>query len=119
MVDDDRDVTLIPSNADAGLRVAVLPVDDRSFLTVEVLDASGYDGHLAAGGVTVHRVELGADALPMRVEPLVGGPHAVELLAPGAEFSADGWTMHVVDDSGRVGFRALAVTPARAVYVAA
>ena len=46
------------STADAGTRLLVLPVDDTTFLTVELLDDAGYDDHLDHDGVAVHRVRF-------------------------------------------------------------
>ena len=43
-----------PSNGPSGTRLAVVPLDDHRFLTVELLTAEGFDDHLPASGVAVH-----------------------------------------------------------------
>jgi len=86
-------VTLAPSAGTEGVRVLVLPVDDLSFLTVELLPATGLDAHLPhGGGVAVHLVALGADGIA--ITPLAGAP-ADSLLAEGATWRGYGWRVSV------------------------
>ena len=54
-------VTLAPSSGLTSPRMAVVGLDDHSFLTVELLAAEGFDDHLPATGVAVHLIE-GNDA---------------------------------------------------------
>ncbi len=93
-------VTLVPSTGDSGSRLLLLPVDDETLLTVEYLVADGFDAHLPAGGVAVHRVRV-RDGVVQPLEPLVGAAPFTDLLQPGAAFDSDGWSL-VVGDGGRV-----------------
>ncbi len=97
------DVTLAPSTGNVGTRLLVLPVDESTFLAVESLPLGGYDAHLANGGIAVHRVRLDGGAL-RPLEPLVGVAPFSSLLAPGATFTSDGWTLSV-GDGGQVSAR--------------
>ena len=76
-----RDVTLSPSNGTSGTRLAVVELDDRRFMTVELLAAQGFDDHLPATGVAVHLIE-GSDATRTQT-PLVGVAPYDDLLTPG------------------------------------
>jgi hypothetical protein len=87
-------VVLRPSTGADGVRLLVLPVDDASFLTVELLSADGHDAHLPGGGVAVHRVEVRGGAVE-RVTPLVGVAPFTTLLRPGDELTTDGWAVSV------------------------
>jgi hypothetical protein len=89
-------VRLAPSAAARGTRLVVLGLDDTTFLTVEVLTADGFDAHLPAGGVAVHRVDL---TDPDRVtQPLVGSPPYTALLRPGDDLVTDGWRIAVTGE---------------------
>lgn len=94
-------VALAPSTGKAVrklTRLAVLPVDEHTFLTVELLTADGLDAHLPADGVAVHRVRIGGDGLPTTIDPLVGAAPFTSLLAEGDTFSFAGWTLRVNTD---------------------
>ncbi len=94
------DITLAASTGVVGTRLLVLPVDRSTFLAVERLPLDGFDSHLASGGIAVHRVRL-VDGALRPLEPLVGVPPYSSLLAEGATFSADGWTL-AIGPAGRV-----------------
>jgi hypothetical protein len=89
-------VNLQPSTGAGGTRVAVVGLSDTEFLTVEVLTDSGFDAHLPASGVAVHRVQF--DATLHELVPLVGSPPYTQLLQPGGSVDADGWTISVIDE---------------------
>ncbi|MCU1502550.1 MAG: hypothetical protein JWM12_1904 [Ilumatobacteraceae bacterium] len=105
-----RTVALWPSTGPTGTRVAVVALDAQTFLTVEVLAASGFDGHLAASGVAVHRVRLAVRPGEARTQqPLVGAPPFTELLTLGRSIVADGWQVVVSSTAGDVW--QVAITP--------
>ncbi len=97
-------VQLDPSTGDTGLRMLVVPLDDRSFLTVELLTADGYDDHLPVAGLAVHRVTIGGDDLPATIDPLNTGTKHTALLEPGGSLTTDGWVI-TAGDSGSVDLR--------------
>lgn len=109
VADGDETVTLVPSNARPldlypavlGTRLLVLPVDTRTFLTVEVLLAAGYDDHLPAAGVAVHRVRLAVEdpSLVEAVDPLTndGALPFDRLLESRGSLDADGWRIVVAE----------------------
>lgn len=113
VVDDAHTVTLVPSNrppvdlADdlLGTRLMVLRVDATTFLTIEVLTATGFDSHLPADGVAVHRVRVAPEDTSRieSIEPLTpsSAPPYVDLLRSTASLVADGWTITVVDWDSR------------------
>jgi hypothetical protein len=86
-------VTLSPSSGATGTRMAVIGIDDDTFLTVEVLAAEGFDDHLPASGVAVHLIE-GSDATRTQT-PLVGLAPYDDLLTPGETFAGNGWRIAV------------------------
>jgi hypothetical protein len=86
-------VQLAPSTADAGKRLVVVPLDDRSFLTIELLTAEGFDDHLPVAGLAVHRVTIGGDDLPATIDPLNNGPRHTALLEQGGALTTDGWVI--------------------------
>ena len=99
----EADVALAPSNAEGGDQsgrrssapnVLVLPVDRSDFLTVEVLDAAGYDAHLPASGVAIHAVTSKRGEL-YRVVPQFGTPPFDQLAQAGDRIVARGWTITV------------------------
>ena len=109
VLDGAATVTLVPSNsrpldlaaAVLGTRLLVVPIDARTFLTVEVLLATGYDDHLPADGVAVHRVRLAVED-PSRIEaidPLTadGAPPFDRLLESRGTLTADGWRIVVAE----------------------
>jgi hypothetical protein len=88
-------VTLAPSNASSGTRLAVVAIDDQRFITVELLTAEGFDDHLPATGVAVHLIE-GSDASRTQT-PLVGLPPYDDLLGIGETFVGIGWSVVIAD----------------------
>jgi hypothetical protein len=87
---------LSPAAGGNGTRLVLLPATD-GFLTVEVLTANGYDDHLPADGVAVHRVTL-TNAVISDITPVFGEPPYTALLQPGASVTTDGWTVTIGDD---------------------
>jgi hypothetical protein len=97
---------LSASTGTTGTRVIVLPVDDRSFLTVEYLPKAGFDEHLAHGGLAMHRVSL-ADSCPAGAGACPGLDRKQELLnADGlvdrtsATSWSENWTVTLRADIG-------------------
>lgn len=91
-------VELAPSTGDDGWRLAVVAVSAKSFLTVEVLLADGYDDHLAHSGVAVHLIDgTGPDRV---VTPLHADAPYDDLLAVGESLTARGWIIEVVAGAG-------------------
>ena len=88
-------VTLAPSSGPSGTRLAVVAIDDRRFLTIELLTADGLDDHLPASGVAVHLI---GDSDASRTQtPLVGLPPYDDLLGVGETFVGDGWSVAIAD----------------------
>lgn len=87
-------IRLSPSNGTSGIRLAVVGLDHRRFMTVELLTAEGLDDHLPATGVAVHLIE-GSDATRAQT-PLVGVAPYDHLLTQGETFTANGWRVSVV-----------------------
>jgi hypothetical protein len=92
--------TLSPSNGTTGTRLLVLPVDDQTFLTVEMITNEGYDDHLPASGITVHRVTVDHGEVKEML-PIIGNAPFTDVLQPGAGVVSDGWKVQVGPD-GRV-----------------
>lgn len=90
-------VTLSPSTGEGGTRVAVLPVSESAFLTVELLTATGFDAHLPTDGIAVHLVEV-ASGRAQTVSPLTGEAPFTDLLQVGQSLDAEGWRIEVVGD---------------------
>jgi hypothetical protein len=86
-------VDLSPSSGTSGTRVAVIPLDDHTFLTVELLAAEGFDDHLPATGVAVHLID-GSDATRTQT-PLVGLAPYDDLLTEGETFAGNGWRIAI------------------------
>jgi len=86
-------ITLSPSNGTSGTRLAVVELDHRRFMTVELLAAEGLDDHLPATGVAVHLIE-GSDATRTQT-PLVGVAPYDHLLTQGETSTADRWRVSV------------------------
>ena len=84
---------LSPSNGTSGTRLAVVELDHRSFMTIELLAAEGLDDHLPASGVAVHVIK-GSDTTRAQM-PLVGVAPYDDLLTPGETFTANGWRVSV------------------------
>ena len=91
-------VTLSPSSGTSGTRLAVVELDHRRFMTVELLAAEGLDDHLPATGVAVHLIE-GSDATRTQ-NPLVGVAPYDDLLTPGETFTGNGWRVSVTEGWG-------------------
>lgn len=94
---DGGSVTLAPSTGEGGTRVAVLPVSESAFLTVELLTATGFDAHLPTDGIAVHMVEVGSGRA-QTVSPLTGEAPFTDLLQVGQSLDAEGWRIEVVGD---------------------
>lgn len=92
-------VTLAPSKSRSangtlsGTRLAIIELDDQTFMTVELLTAEGLDDHLPASGVAVHLIQ-GTDATRTQT-PLVGAAPFNDLLTPGEAFVGRGWRIEV------------------------
>ncbi len=86
-------VSLEPSAGGASPRVAVVALDDHSFLTIELLAGDGFDDHLPATGVAVHLIN-GDDATRTQT-PLVGTAPYNDLLTVGETFTGSGWRVAV------------------------
>lgn len=103
---------LVASSAASGQRVLVLPIDRYRFLTVEVLDNSGFNSHLPHSGVVVHEIDQTPTACGSggRTEPCLneyrtqlpvsGTAPFVDLLGDGATWSAQGWSVAVAARGG-------------------
>lgn len=89
------EVRLAPAAGADDTRLAVLPIAG-GFLTVELLSASGYDDHLPADGIAVHRVTL-QDGQITDITPVFGAPPYTELLQQGDRLDADGWSITIGD----------------------
>ena len=87
-------ITLSPSSGTSGTRLAVVELDHRRFMTIELLAAEGLDDHLPATGVAVHLI-VGNDATRKQL-PLVGRAPFDDLLTPGETLTSDGWRVSVV-----------------------
>ena len=88
-------VTLAPSGADSGTRLAVIAVDNHRFITVELLAAEGLDDHLPASGVAVHLIE--GDGATRTQTPLVGLAPYDDLVVQGQTFTGNGWSIAVAE----------------------
>jgi hypothetical protein len=86
-------VALAPSNGPDKPRVAVVALDDHSFLTIELLAAEGFDDHLPATGVAVHLIEV--DGATRTQSPVVGLAPYADLLTVGETFTGLGWRVAV------------------------
>ena len=93
-------VQLQPSTSDAGTRLAIVVLADGRYLTIELLNATGFDAHLpAGGGIAVHRVEVAASAV-QAIVPLVGAAPFTDLLQPGERLEVEGWRVDVSSTNG-------------------
>lgn len=92
--DDGGTIALAPSMSMAGMRLVVLAVDDSQFLTIELLTADGFNDHLPADGIAIHRVDV-RDGVVQNSAPLVGETPYADLLEVGGEIEADGWRITV------------------------
>lgn len=113
VVDGQASFTLSPStewledleSAAIGTRLLVLPVDELTFLTVELLVPSGYNAHLPSAGIAVHRVtrDLEDRSLITFIQPITasGMPPFTDLLQSNGSISVDGWRIEATqwDDS--------------------
>ncbi|HEY0520782.1 MAG TPA: hypothetical protein VGC84_14910 [Ilumatobacteraceae bacterium] len=86
-------VMLAPSAGTVGKRVAVVGLDDHSFLTVELLTDDGFDDHLPATGVAVHLID--ASGATRTQTPLIGIEPFDDLLTNAETFSGMGWRISV------------------------
>ena len=86
-------IKLSPSNGASGTRLAVVELDHRRFMTIELLAAQGFDDHIPATGVAVHLIE-GSDATRTQT-PLVGVAPYDHLLTQGETLAVNGWRVSV------------------------
>jgi hypothetical protein len=89
------EVRLAPAASADDTRLAVLPITG-GFLTIELLTAGGYDDHLPADGIAVHRVML-QDGLITDITPVFGEPPYTALLRPGDSITVDAWSITIGD----------------------
>lgn len=117
----EQQLILAPSTGSAtGPRLAVVPLDDRQLLTVELRTPSGPDSHLGAPGISVHLVDqsprpddtgctaTGCTGQHRTQTPLGGSPPHLDLLTTGEEIEVEGWRIRVVDVSATTSRVALA-----------
>jgi hypothetical protein len=90
-------VHLSPSTGTEGTRLLVLPVDGSNFLTVELLPAEGYNGHLPATGIAVHLVTLLGGHLQAIVPQIAPAPYT-RLMGVGDSAKTFGWRIAVAAD---------------------
>ena len=88
-------VQLQSSTSAGGTRLAIVVLADGRYLTIEVLSADGYDAHLPASGVAVHRVEINGGAV-QPIVPLVGAAPFIDLLQPGELLEVAGWRIEAL-----------------------
>lgn len=94
-------IVLAPSTGESGTRLAVVAVSATELLTIELLTADGYNTHLPAGGIAVHRVVVDdIDDDDPQVDPAFGEVPFDQLLQPDAEVTVDGWRVAVVRVDG-------------------
>lgn len=108
-------IVLAPSTGESGTRLAVVSVSATELLTVELLTADGYNDHLPADGIAVHRVVVDdIDDDSPQVDPAIGEIPFDQLLQPDAEVTVDGWRIAVVrvQGSGTGSRWTVLVTPA-------
>lgn len=92
------------SASSAGLRLLVLPVAERRFLTVELRVPEGLDRHLPEAGIAITSVDTSravcgspCDPLKRRHRELVGRPPYTDLLrATDDAWAGHGWQVTVV-----------------------
>jgi hypothetical protein len=90
-------VQLQTSTGATGTRLAIAPLDNGSYLTIELLTADGFNSHLPLSGVAVHHVVMSAEGTVQAIAPLVGEPPFTALLQPGQFVESDGWRIEVFD----------------------
>lgn len=88
-------VHLQSSTGAIGTRLALIPLSDGSYLSVEILSPDGFNAHLPVSGVAVHHVLLADGALQTIVTLAGGEPYT--LLQPGQFVESNGWRIDVVD----------------------
>lgn len=102
-------VELTPSQSGEGTRLAVIPVSDTAFLTVEYLAATGLQSHLPESGITVTLVDSAASSCAnaqttrsCRVqESLVDAAPFDDLMgAVGEQWEGYGWRVTVTSLAG-------------------
>lgn len=90
-------VALQPSTGATGMRLAIAPLGNGSYLTIEFLSADGFDAHLPVAGIAVHKVVMTAAGTVQAIVPLVGEPPFTTLLQPGQVLKSDSWRILVSD----------------------
>lgn len=68
-------VDLTPSTESSGSRVAVVPLDDRRLVTIELLVPAGANSHLPGPGIAIHLVDQSAGACENPTGPLCTGQY--------------------------------------------
>jgi hypothetical protein len=106
--DRGAEVTLSPSTAASGTRLAVIALDDHRFITVELLTATGFDDHLPHSGIAVHLV-VGSDEKRTQ-QPLAGAAPFADLVDLGETLTTNGWRISV-DADWRVTIQPVAIGP--------
>jgi len=91
-------VVLQSATGGVGRRLAIAPIGNGSYLTIELLTADGYNAHLPVSGVAVHRVVVSAEGAVQAIVPVVGEPPFTALLQPGELVESDGWRVEVLAD---------------------
>ena len=76
----------------------IVPIDSDRFLTIELLVATGYNDHLPADGIAIHRVDIGAGVDAMTVTPVHSNEPFDRLLAVGGSMLIDHWRVVVDPD---------------------
>jgi hypothetical protein len=90
-------VSLQSSTGGTGTRLAIAPLSNGSYLTVELLTADGFNSHLPLSGIAVHRVVISAEGTVEAIVPVVGESPYVDLLQAGSSIDVDGWRIVVLD----------------------
>ena len=91
--------TTVSGTTVSGARLAIAPLANGSYLTIELLTADGFNTHLPSSGIAVHRVVMTAEGTVQVVVPLVGEPPFTDLLQPGELVVSDGWRIEVIDNT--------------------
>ena len=78
-------------------RLAILPLDDDRFLTVEYITATGLDDHLPESGIAVHLISDAEGTDVLRIQETLGSPAPyTDLLGAGEQLTVQGWTIEVI-----------------------
>jgi hypothetical protein len=97
------------ATSDTAIRMLVLAVDEKKFITVELRPATGFDDHLPHDGLVVHVVTVENGAITS-IEPQHGGTDEMPLLHPGDPATGSGWSVEW-SEGGKVTVRKSPATP--------